>query len=105
MNENSLSKIIDVELRRVLVKVLLVPHEVLALVEVQCVVLVAVGGPGVPQGGSSVVERLGEVDAVVLVPCVICAPLQDNSSMNTRDSKGGKIKNIKCTIKLALKSA
>ena len=75
----SLSKIIDVELRRVLVKVLLVAHEVLPLVEVERVVLVAVGGPGVPQRRSSVVERLGEIDAVVLVPCVVRGPLQNNS--------------------------
>ena len=76
--KNSLSKIVDVELRRVLVKVLLVPHEVLSLVEVERVVLVSVGCAGVPQRGGRVVERLREIDAVVLVPGVVRGPLQDN---------------------------
>merc|ERR1719188_199311 len=73
---DGVSEVIDVELWRVLVKVLLVAHEVLSLVEVERVVLVSVGCAGVPQRGGRVVERLREIDAVVLVPGVVRGPIE-----------------------------
>ena len=76
--DNSLSKIVVIELWCILVEELLLPHEIRPLVEVEGVVLVTVGSPRISQRGGRVVKRLGEVQAVVLVPRIIRGFLQGN---------------------------
>ena len=65
-----LPKIVIVELRSIIVVVVLSSHEILALVEVDGIVLVAIGGSGVPEGRSLVVEGCVKVSVVLLTPSV-----------------------------------
>ena len=77
-----LSKVVIVELRGVIVVVVLDAHEVLALVEVDCVVLVSVRGTGVPQGRGLVVEIRIKVGVVLLSPGVKAGLLKYKQQMN-----------------------
>ena len=65
---HSPAEVVEVDGGRVVVEVLLLALEVLALVEVDGVVLVAVGGAGEAGGGGHVVELEVKVLAVVLAP-------------------------------------
>ena len=76
VNVISPSLVVIVHLGLVAVEEFLLAGKELSVVHVECVVLVAVGGAGVAEGGGDVVDIGVKVCAVALTPRVEAGPLK-----------------------------